>query len=196
MEIEDVAIDWKQRCKAQEEKKTKDSDENEDEIGQFKQHNKILFITPQMAAKMFEKGLIKDGSQCFSMIIDKIDMHQAFDVDQDLLELVQKHKNFPTKSNVIFKTIFTTNDKSDDTVDEQAKDSFNKIKELFMGPKDKGGKALVIQINEDQREVTKIEKINHYYIMCKNDLDKYICLFGFKKLGLVQGKVMIYARDL
>jgi superfamily II DNA/RNA helicase len=98
---------------------------------------------------------------------------------------------------VIHKVIFTSNEKGgSDTKDEDQKNSFNRIKEAFMGPKDKGGKALVIELNEDQREVTKFEKLNHYFVMCKNDLDKYIILFGFKKLGLVQGKILIYAKDV
>ena len=57
-------------------------------------------------------------------------------------------------------------------------------------------KALVIQLNEDHREVSKFEKINHYYAVCKNDLDKYLLLFLLKKLSLVQGKLVIYANDL
>ena len=123
-------------------------------------------------------------------------MHQAFDIDQDLIDLQEKSVGFPQRDKVIFKTIFTTNDKSSQAEDEEARENLSKIKEAFMGPKDKGGKALVIQLNEDQREITKFEKINHYFIMCKNDLDKYIMLFGLKKLGLVQGKVLIFARDI
>jgi superfamily II DNA/RNA helicase len=79
--------------------------------------------------------------------------------------------------------------------DEEAKENFEKLKEVVMGPKSESGKALVIELNEDQRDITKFEKLNHYFIMCKNDLDKYIVLFGLKKLGLVQGKILIYAKD-
>lgn len=53
-----------------------------------------------------------------------------------------------------------------------------------MGPKQKG-KALIIQLNEDQRQVSKFERINHYYAMCKDELDRFMLLFAFKKLGLV-----------
>jgi hypothetical protein len=45
-------------------------------------------------------------------------------------------------------------------------------------------KALIIELNQDQRVVSKFEKINHYYIICKNDLDKFMVLFAFKKLAM------------
>jgi hypothetical protein len=48
------------------------------------------------------------------MVIDKVNLHQAYDLDQDLIELV-KAKNFPNER--IFKTIFTTNNKSDEMDD-------------------------------------------------------------------------------
>lgn len=32
--------------------------------------------------------------------------------------------------------------------------------------------------------------------MCKNDLDKYLVLFAFKKLSMIQGKLVIYANDI
>lgn len=57
-------------------------------------------------------------------------------------------------------------------------------------------KALIIQLNEDQRQVSKFEKINHYYILCKNDADKFLMTFAMKKLGLINGKLAIYANDL
>lgn len=57
-------------------------------------------------------------------------------------------------------------------------------------------KALVIQLNEDQRIVSKFEKINHYYAMCKNDNDKFLMAFILKKLSLIQGKLLIYCNDI
>jgi len=54
------------------------------------------------------------------MIIDKIDAHQAFDLDQDLLELA-KAKQYKIDT-VVFKIIFTTNLKGEyegNQMDEQ-----------------------------------------------------------------------------
>ena len=77
-------------------------------------------------------------------------------------------------------------------MDESQKENYNQIKKSFMG-KDK---ALVIQLNEDQRVVSKFEKINHYYVMCKNDQDKFLMTFILKKLSLIQGKLVIYCNDV
>ena len=77
----------------------------------LKLRNKVLFVTPSLAQTIFSKGLLKNAD-CFSIVVDKINMHQAFDLDQDLIELTQT-ENFPKVNNVIFRTIFTTNQKSD-----------------------------------------------------------------------------------
>jgi hypothetical protein len=58
-----------------------------------------------------------------------------------LIELVTA-KNFPKER--VFKTIFTTNNKSDE-MDEAQKENYNQIKKSYMGKE----KALVIQLNED-----------------------------------------------
>ena len=53
-----------------------------------------------------------------------------------------------------------------------------------MGSKEKAN-ALVIQLNEDQRQVSKFEEINQYYVMCRNEQDKFLILFAFKKLAMI-----------
>ena len=55
---------------------------------------------------------------------------------------------------------------------------------------------MIIQLNEEQHKVSKLEKINHYYALCKNDLDKYLFLFALKKLSLIEGKLVIYANTI
>ena len=47
--------------------------------------------------------------------------------------------------------IFTTNVKEEvvKDMDEEMTENFTQIKNTYMGPKDKGGKALIIQLNED-----------------------------------------------
>jgi len=69
-------------------------------------------------------------------------MHQAFDLEQELVEVASLNK-FPKPKEVLNRIILTTNTK-EDAEDEHQKDNFNKLKESFLGPKDKGGKALVI----------------------------------------------------
>lgn len=44
--------------------------------------------------------------------------------------------------------------------------------------------------------VSKFENVNQYFVMCKNDLDKFLVLFALKKLGLVQGKMVVFANDM
>jgi len=39
----------------------------------------------------------------------------AFELEQELVELITLTTNFPERSAVVFKTIFTTNEKGDET---------------------------------------------------------------------------------
>jgi len=61
-------------------------------------------VTPSLAQIILNKNLLtKANSECLTMVVDKIDLHQAFDLDQDLIEL-PKCDNFPQKFNCVFTT--------------------------------------------------------------------------------------------
>ena len=84
-----------------------------------------------------------DGLVCSSLIVDKIDMHIALDLNKELVdvaEVIQAHENLkPT-----FKTIITTQFKGAGAEgDEQEAE----LKKAFMGE----NKALIVQIKEDHR---------------------------------------------
>jgi len=40
------------------------------------------------------------------------------------------------------------------------------------------------------------ERINHLYAMCDQNLDKFMLLFSFVKLAIVQGKTVILCNDI
>ena len=121
----EMKMQWKESCE--------EGKAQEDELEGIKLRNKVVFVTPAAAVHFF--GFVGEA-ECFSLVIDKVNLHQAYDLDQDLIELV-KCKNFPKSR--IFKTIFTTNNKSDD-MDESAKENYMQIKKSFMGKE----KALVV----------------------------------------------------
>ena len=203
-DFSEIKFKWENSHKEEHKSSSEDEEEKDEEDSDseklvIKQKNKIIFTTPEVAKLLFSKGLLtKKNSECYSIVLDKVDMHLAFELDQDIVELTTNEKNFPAREDVVFKTIFTTNEKGDEmkSLDPAMVEAYTKIKTRLMGPKDKGGKALVIELNEDQREITKFEKINHYIVMCKNDLDRFIILFAFKKLGIIPGKVVIMANDV
>jgi hypothetical protein len=57
-------------------------------------------VTPTKANYIFKNNLINNNAfECFSIVLDKVNMHQAFDLDQDLLDLA-KEKEFPKPKNV------------------------------------------------------------------------------------------------
>tara|TARA_B110000285_G_C15107107_1_gene608690 strand:+ start:616 stop:861 length:246 start_codon:yes stop_codon:yes gene_type:complete len=81
-----------------------------------------LFVTPLTAAKIFGKnGIISQkNTVCCNIVIDKINLHQAFDLDQDLIELVQNCQNFPKQDNLICRTVITTNNKTENPLEDDA----------------------------------------------------------------------------
>ena len=57
-----------------------DDDEDTIEKLKIKRRNKLLFLTPSNATTFFSK-VLKQDALCFSLLVDKINMHQAFDLD-------------------------------------------------------------------------------------------------------------------
>ena len=70
------------------------------------------------------------------------------------------------------------------------------IKSTFMGTE----KALIIKLNPqnhaDNKSLSLYEQISHLYVMTEHDLDKYILLFSFVKLAILQGKTVIMCNDV
>lgn len=51
-------------------------------------------------------------------------------------------------------------------------------------------------MNEDHRVKSKFEKIEHFYCLTQTALDKFVLLFTFIKLGILEGKTIIYTNDI
>ena len=116
-----------------------------------------------------------------SLLVDKVDMHIALDLSSELIKIGELSE---TPS---FKTIITTQFKGSD-----ADENETLIKKALMGE----SKALIIQLNDDQRIKSRFETLEHYYIQCQSYLEKFIVLFTFLKLGILEGKTLIYTNDI
>ena len=119
-------------------------------------------------------------------MLDKVDLLQALDFGSDL----KKITTFQPSFKCIFTTTDTRNDK-DKPVEEF--EEFKEIKKTFMG----SDKALIIKLNHDvNQQISMFEKINHLYVSCDSNLDKFILLFSFIKLAIVQGKTVVLCNDV
>ena len=113
----------------------------------------------------------------FAVIVDKANLHMALDLKDELAACAKKI------SNVTFKTILTANREEA----EEFEAEFSDIKTAFFGDK----KALILEVNAEERKVNKLSQMNHYFALCKNETDKYLLLFGLKKLNQLEGKTVI-----
>jgi ATP-dependent RNA helicase DDX56/DBP9 len=43
---------------------------------------------------------------------------------------------------------------------------------------------------------SRFERIEQFYIQCQSHLEKFIILFTFLKLGVLEGKTVIYTNDI
>lgn len=41
-----------------------------------------------------------------------------------------------------------------------------------------------------------VEKLDHFYIQCQSHLEKFIILFTFLKLGILEGKTIVHTSDI
>ena len=72
--------DLLQRQKLENNKDDEKLDEDELQKLSVKNRNKIVIVTPATAQYVYQKGLLKNQT-CFSLVVDKINMHQAFDLE-------------------------------------------------------------------------------------------------------------------
>lgn len=137
--------------------------------------SRVLVMTPSLCCKLIEKNAFQNLGDCFSTVLDKVDLLQALDFGSDLKKI--------TTFQPSFRCIFTTTDTRNDK-DKPAEEfeEFKEIKRTFMGSE----KALIIKLNHDvNQQVSMFEKINHLYVSCDSNLDKFILLFSFIKLAIV-----------
>lgn len=51
-------------------------------------------------------------------------------------------------------------------------------------------------MNDDHRVKSKFERLEHYYALTHQQLDKFVLLFTLIKLGILDGKTVIYCTDV
>ena len=106
-------------------------------------------------------------------MLDKLDVHIALDLKQDLLELAPKVAEKTFK-----KLIITTNQK--DSLDEESQE----VRKAFSA-KLENKAAMIVKINDEVRLRTPFERVDHMYVKCDEKLHKYLILYAFFKLGIV-----------
>ena len=125
-----------------------------------------------------------------SVILDKLDLLQAMDFKEEIVEVA----NVLKEAQVSGKVIFTTNvrDEKDLSIEEQ--DDFKTIKAALMGTE----KALIVRMNDDadDKDRTAFESIAHLFAFAKTVLDKYILTFNLIKLAIFEGKTVIMVNDV
>lgn len=117
-----------------------------DDRSVFKARCKVLISTPSQFLEVL-KTPSKAALECNSLYVDKIDLHSALDLTNELVKISELMEK-PT-----FKTILTTQFKGATSDNEQEQ----LLKKAFMGEE----KALIIQLNDDQRVKSKCK---FYYL--------------------------------
>ena len=152
----------------------------------------VLIGTPGNFVTLFQRKEFAAMKVAYhSVVLDKIDLLQAMDFKDEIIEVAE----VVTEAQVNGKMIFTTNvrDEKDLSIDEQ--EDFKTIKSALMGAE----KALIVRMNNDEddgRERTSFEGIAHLFAFTKTVLDKYILTFNLLKLAILEGKTAIMTCDI
>mmetsp|Transcript_20559 Transcript_20559/g.19537 ORF Transcript_20559/g.19537 Transcript_20559/m.19537 type:complete len:163 (+) Transcript_20559:366-854(+) len=113
----------------------------------YRQVNKVLVTNPNQALALFENGLFKN-MVLESIFVDKVDMHLAMNLGEDLVSL-GKHLG-----SLSFKAIISGG------LEEKA---FLEVKDALFNHH----KALIIKANQDFiPNQSKLEGMEHFYILC------------------------------
>ena len=112
---------------------------SDDVRASLKARCKVLISTPHQFMEVLTSH--KKGIECHSLYLDKVDMHCALDLSNELVKVSELMDGKPS-----FKTIMTTQFKGAADNDQELI-----LKKAFMGD----AKALIIQLNDDQRVKSK-----------------------------------------
>jgi hypothetical protein len=103
-----------------------------------------------------------------SLVIDKVDLHLATDLDEELITVGKELQNFLTNSDSEKKSkiVLTTN--------EQDKEGgFEKVKSAFLDER----KAVIIKLKEQTKSTSRYESIGHLVIGCDSEVQKYLIFY-------------------
>ena len=133
--------------------------------------------------------------QYLSLVVDKMEDIISLELQDDLLACVKKISNSAVKTKpsseeadysdddaLFYSRVITTNEKSD----------LDPVFKSVMDDK----KSVIIRLNEEQRETSKFERMGHLLVDCKSECEKYLILYSFLKLNILNGKTIVLAKDL
>lgn len=92
----------------------------------------------------------------------------------------------------INKVILTTTVLDDDEQAAEDREAFKELKKRFAGDK----KTFLIKVKQDERQVSSFEQTSHLYALVSSTLDKFLIVFNFIKLAIVEGKCAIFVNDV
>lgn len=103
-----------------------------------------------------------------SLVIDKVDLHLATDLEDELTTVGKELQKFlaNSESEQKSKIVLTTN--------EQDKEGgFDKIKSAFLDER----KAVIIKLKEQTKSTSRYESIGHLVIGCDSEVQKYLIFY-------------------
>lgn len=143
----------------------------------------LLFL---LKNKLFKK--LSPKLNIANLVVDKVDLHQAMDLEEDLKEVgehVQDYLNLDSEEFNSSKVVLTTNEQ------EKAED-FDTIKKAFAGDR----KAVFIRLKDQNKTASRFESIGHLLVNCNSELQKYLIFYAFIKLNVLKGRTLIFVDTL
>jgi superfamily II DNA/RNA helicase len=86
----------------------------------------------------------------------------------------------------------TTTVLEDDEQTHDDREAFKELKKRISGD----SKTFLIKVKQEERQVSSFEQTHHLYALVSTMLDKFLILFDFVKLAIIEGKTAVFVNDV
>lgn len=131
---------------------------------------------------------LKKSTKIVNLVIDKVDLHLALDLEDELKEtgsLVQPFLNTNPEDIFHSKIVITSNE-------QDKAEGFDEIKSAFMGDR----KTVIIKLKEQAKSTTRFESIGHLVVECDSEVQKFLAFYTLTKFNILKGKTLIFVDSL
>jgi len=123
-----------------------------------------------------------------SLMVDKVDLHLAMDLEEELIEcgkIIQPYFMKGEEAGSNSKIILTTNE-------QDKEENFNDIKAAFLEEK----KAVIVKLKDQTKSSTRFESIGHLLVKCESELQKFLILYTMLKFNVLSGRTLVFVDNL
>lgn len=156
-------------------------------LNQVQSKSRLVVSTPTTIQALMNSGFFDSPRKMVNLVVDKVDLAVAMDFQDELLDIATLAQSYPLQKVILTTTVLDESEQA-----EEDREAFKAIKAKFSGDK----KSFLIKVKEEERQVSAFERTQHLYGVVSSSLDKFLVLFNFLKLAIIEGKCAIFVNEM